>query len=56
MHKVFIDANVLLDVWLSRGNYENAEKVVEMISNGNIEAYWTTSIIHICSTWILRRS
>jgi len=45
--KVFLDANVLLDISLKRKGFENVEKIFAQINLGVFEAFISSSIIHI---------
>jgi predicted nucleic acid-binding protein len=50
--KIFLDANIILDAYLHRENYQHAHKIMEQISAGNIEGRITSSVLHICSYWL----
>jgi predicted nucleic acid-binding protein len=52
--KVFIDANILLDFTLKRPAYEEAKKIIELVVNGNIQAFITPSIVHITGYWLTK--
>jgi predicted nucleic acid-binding protein len=43
--RVFLDANILLDLTLKRSNYESARRLVEWVVEGRIEAYVTPAVI-----------
>jgi predicted nucleic acid-binding protein len=45
--KVFLDANVLLDLMLRRDNYAGAKLLIKKVIDGDVKAYTTPSIIHI---------
>jgi predicted nucleic acid-binding protein len=45
--RVFLDANVLLDFTLKREAYTVAIEIMNMVVNGQVQAYVTPSIIHI---------
>lgn len=45
--KLFLDANVCLDLLLRRENYSDSKKIFERISSGNFKAFITPSIVHI---------
>ncbi len=45
--KVFIDANILLDLTLKRADYLEAERIFEMAVSGHVQAFITPSIVHI---------
>jgi len=44
MKKILIDTNVIIDFLLEETNYENAQNVIEEISNGNVRGYITASM------------
>ena len=50
--KIMIDANVLLDFTLKREFYEDAKKILQLAVDGDVRAYTTPSIIHICGYWL----
>ena len=50
--KIFLDANIILDAYLHRENFQPAYKIMEEISAGNIEGRITSSVLHICSYWL----
>jgi predicted nucleic acid-binding protein len=50
--KVFLDANILLDYILAREHYRDAEHVMQLIANGKVDAFITTSVLHITSYWV----
>lgn len=52
--KVFIDANILLDFTLKRPAYEEAKKIIELVVNGNIQAFITPAIVHIAGYWLTK--
>lgn len=52
--KVFIDANILLDFTLKRPAYQEAKKIIELVVNGNIQAFITPSIVHIAGYWLTK--
>jgi putative PIN family toxin of toxin-antitoxin system len=52
--KVFLDANILLDFTLKRGGYDAAKKIIELIVNGQIQAFITPSIVHIVGYWLTK--
>jgi len=49
--KVFLDANVLLDLTLQREKYSIAEQLVKLAIDGKIQAFITPSIVHIIGYW-----
>ncbi|MDQ6890193.1 MAG: PIN domain-containing protein [Bacteroidota bacterium] len=52
--KVFIDANILLDFTLKRSNYLHAKKIFELSVNGRIQAFITSSVLHISGYWLTK--
>jgi predicted nucleic-acid-binding protein len=54
-NRIYLDANILLDYVLDRPEKESAAKILQLINNGNIKAYISSSIIHILS-YVLSKS
>lgn len=54
-NRIYLDANILLDYVLERPEKESAAKILQLINNGNIKAYISSSIIHILS-YVLSKS
>lgn len=52
--KVFLDANVLLDLTLKRADYDAAKEIMSMAIQGRIQALITPSIIHILGYWLTK--
>ena len=52
--KVFLDANILLDLTLRRNNYDKAKKVFELVGDNKIKGYTTPSIIHILGYYLTK--
>ena len=50
--KVFLDANVLLDLTLKRDGYEQSTQIFELIVNGTIKGFISSSIIHVIGYFI----
>lgn len=50
--RVFLDANILLDLTLKRREYEPARKLVEWALEGRIEAYVTPAVIQETARWL----
>ncbi len=48
-NRIYLDANILLDYVLDRPDKESAAKILQLINNGNIKAFISSSIIHILS-------
>jgi len=45
--KVFLDANCLLDVTLKRAGFQNANDIIQLGINGDVQLYTTPAILHI---------
>jgi predicted nucleic acid-binding protein len=52
--KVFLDANILLDFFLKRDDYDNAKKIFGLIADGKMLAFITPSIVHILGYWLTK--
>ncbi len=52
--KVFIDANILLDLSLKREKYDVAKEIIELAVNDKIKAFITPSIVHIVGYWLTK--
>ena len=52
--KLFIDANVLLDLTLKRDNYIEVRQLFSMIIDQKVTAYITPAIIHITGYWLAK--
>ena len=52
--KVFLDANVLLDFSLKRDNYAVSKQLIQLIIDGELQAFITPSIVHITSYWLTK--
>lgn len=52
--KIFVDANVLLDVSLKREKHEAARELIQQIFEGRFRAYTTPSVIHITGHWLAK--
>lgn len=50
--KVFLDANVILDLALKREDYDDANLIFELIVNGTVQGYISSSIIHVIGYFI----
>lgn len=50
--KVFLDANILLDFILKREYYADAKQVFELIEEGHVNGYITSSVLHITGYWV----
>lgn len=52
--KIFLDANVLLDLSLKRKNYEASKDLFQQVYEGRFRAYTTPSVIHITGHWLTK--
>lgn len=52
--KVFLDANILLDLTLQRESYPVAKQLMEKVVAGEIYGYISPSIIHISGYWLTK--
>lgn len=52
--KIFLDANILLDLTLKRGDHESAKRIIELSVSGRVQAYITSSILTICWHWLTK--
>ena len=52
--KVFLDANILLDFTLKRDDYEQARTIIALAVNGRIQAFISSSIVHIVGYWLAK--
>ncbi|HWZ34562.1 MAG TPA: PIN domain-containing protein [Mucilaginibacter sp.] len=52
--KVFLDANVLLDFSLKRDNYTVSKQLIQLVIDGELQAFITPSIVHITSYWLTK--
>jgi predicted nucleic acid-binding protein len=52
--KIFLDANILLDLTLKRDSYHDAKQILGMVINGEVKAFTTPSIIHITGHWLTK--
>ena len=50
--KVFLDANILLDLLLKREGYEISKQLLETIINGLVKGYTSVSVLHILAYWL----
>ena len=50
--KVFLDANVILDLALKREGYDEANQIFELIVKGTVQGYISSSIIHVIGYFI----
>ena len=52
--KIFLDANILLDYTLKRPDFAEAEAVLNMVATQKVNAFITTSVLHIVGYWIAK--
>lgn len=52
--KVFLDANLLLDFTLKRDSYNDAKQVLDLVITGKIQAFTTSSVIHITGHYLTK--
>jgi predicted nucleic acid-binding protein len=52
--KVFLDANVLVDFALRREHFDDANAVMNLVTNPGFAAYISTSVLHITGYWIAK--
>ena len=50
--RVFLDANIILDFTLKRESYQIAREIMNLVVNGQVQAFVTPSIIHITGYWL----
>jgi predicted nucleic acid-binding protein len=52
--KIFLDANILLDLTLKRESYPVVSQIFTKVINAEIRAYTSPSIIHIVGYWLTK--
>jgi predicted nucleic acid-binding protein len=52
--KVFLDANIPLDLTLKRTHYDVAKKIFELAADGTVQLFITPAIVHIVAYWLTR--
>lgn len=52
--KLFLDANIILDLTLKREGYLHAKQITETAILGQIRLYTSSSIIHIVGYWLTK--
>jgi len=56
VHKIFLDANVILDFTLQREmGYEAARKIIEEAIKGKVKGFVTPAVIHMCGYWLKKK-
>jgi len=53
--KIFLDANVILDFFLIRADYQNAAGVLETVVSGKVKGFVTPSIVHTTGYWLTKK-
>ena len=48
---VFLDANILIDYTNQREHHDEAKQILGMVINKRVEAFITSSVLHIVSYW-----
>lgn len=51
---LFLDANILLDFTLKREAFTVSKKIMELVVNGQVQAFITPSIVHILGYWLTK--
>lgn len=51
---IFLDANILLDLTLKREGFPAARKIMELVTNGQVQAFITPAILHILGYWLTK--
>ena len=49
--RIFLDANVIIDLVLRRDRYDSAKKLYHSIENGSVQGFISPSIVHIVAYW-----
>lgn len=52
--RVFLDANIILDFTLKRESYQVAREIMNLVVNGQVQAFVTPSIIHTIGYWLTK--
>jgi len=52
--KIFLDANVLLDLTLKRADYDEAKTILDLAIGGRVQAFTTSSVVHIAGYYIAK--
>lgn len=50
--KIFVDINIWLDFFLKRQEYDDAEKIVELMVHGEIDVYISVSVFQTLSFYL----
>ncbi len=50
--KIFLDANILLDLLLKRDGHETIRQLFEIIIAGQVKGYTSVSVLHILAYWL----
>ena len=55
-HKIFLDANIMLDFTLQREiGFDAAQKIIEETMRGKVKTFVTPAVIHICGYWLKKK-
>ncbi|HEY9197260.1 MAG TPA: PIN domain-containing protein [Mucilaginibacter sp.] len=53
--KIFLDVNILLDFLLKRDDhYPDARQIMELVISNQIQAFITSSVLHITGYWVAK--
>ena len=52
--KVFLDANIILDLTLKRERFDVSKKIFELAVEGSIQLFITPAIVHIVAYWLTK--
>ena len=50
--KIFLDANILLDLLLKRDGHESSRQLIDAIIRGLVKGYTSVSVLHILAYWL----
>lgn len=50
--KIFLDANILLDLLLKRDGFETSRQLFDAVITGMVKGYTSVSILHILAYWL----
>jgi predicted nucleic acid-binding protein len=53
--KIFLDANILLDYTIEREAYDEVKEIFELIIDNQVQAFITSSVLHIAGYWISKK-
>ena len=52
--KVFLDANILLDLTFQRADYKVAREIMTLVIQGKVQAFVTPAVLHIVGYWLTK--